>query len=81
MPITSWKELEAIYLEKTDLCLLRLESTGKSLFALFDTGAGLSVVNSIRLPELQLSLEAAYDLKWAMGPGQRRHNLPCVVLV
>lgn len=71
MPITSWKELEATYLEKTDLCLIRLESTGKSLFTLFDTGAGLSVVNSIRLPELRLSLEAAYDLEVGDATGAK----------
>lgn len=71
MTSVSWNELEAIYLPKTDLCLIRLETAGKELFALFDTGAGLSVVNSIHLPELELSLESAYDLEVGDATGAK----------
>ena len=71
MPSVSWNELEAIYLQKTDLCATRLQTAGKSLFALFDTGAGLSVVNSIHLPELQLNLEPPYDLEIGDATGAK----------
>lgn len=71
MPSISWNELEAVYLQKTDLCLIRLEAAGKPLFALFDTGAGLSVVNSIHLPELRLNLEPAYDLEIGDATGAK----------
>lgn len=69
--IASWHELKAIYLEKTNLCLIRLESAGKSLFALFDTGAGISVVNSAHLKELQLNLKPAYDLEIGDATGAK----------
>lgn len=62
LSILTWSEVEAKYLEKTNLCLIQLKFAEKSITALFDTGAGISAVNSAHLKELQLNLKPAYDL-------------------
>lgn len=44
LAVESWAELDATYLARTDLCLLKLHSSGDApVVALFDTGVGVSV--------------------------------------
>lgn len=71
LSIEVWHELETIFLNNTNLCIIRLETAGQPLFALFDTGAGLSVVNAAHLPELRLNLQPAYDIEIGDATGAR----------
>lgn len=69
--VPSWVEIEATYLEKTNLCLFTLQSDGRDVVAIFDTGAGISAVNSIHVDELGLNLEPAYELEVGDATGAK----------
>lgn len=70
----SWSELTATYLETTNLCIVELEAVGKSLFALFDTGAGISVLNSAHLTDFPLKLQKGYEIEIGDATGAKKRQ-------
>ncbi len=66
-----WIELPAKFLEKTGACLLQLASQDGTVYTLFDTGAGLSVINSAHVAELHLNLQPAFDLEISDAVGAK----------
>lgn len=67
----SWIELQAKFLASTELLVIYLTSRNKTVAALFDTGAGLSVVNSAHREELGLDLQPAFELVIADAVGAK----------
>ena len=59
----SWIALPAKFVQKKDICMIQLASQNVTLHALFDTGAGLSVVNSAHIDEIELDLQPAFELE------------------
>jgi hypothetical protein len=59
----AWIALPAKFVENKSLCLIQLTSQRGPIQALFDTGAGLSVVNSAHLEEIGLDLQPAFELE------------------
>jgi hypothetical protein len=57
-----WKEITAEFLEN-GLCIVEMEIDGKSVNALFDTGAGISVINSAHIEENGIEAEVAYEME------------------
>lgn len=66
-----WVELPAKFLEETGVCLLQLASQDDAVYALFDTGAGLSAINSAHAAELNLNLQPAFDLEISDAVGAK----------
>ncbi|MBO9336821.1 MAG: aspartyl protease family protein [Roseiflexus sp.] len=58
-----WLELLTKFVEDTGICLIQLASQNATVSALFDTGAGLSVINSAHIEELGLDLQPAFELE------------------
>ncbi|RMG39715.1 MAG: hypothetical protein D6732_03895 [Methanobacteriota archaeon] len=58
---TGWEEVTAEFLEN-GLCIIEMEAGGKAVNALFDTGAGISVINSARIKENDLQTKAGYKM-------------------
>ncbi|MFC1466403.1 MAG: pepsin/retropepsin-like aspartic protease family protein [Candidatus Brachytrichaceae bacterium NZ_4S206] len=72
LAVESWAELDATYLARTDLCLLKLHASGDApVVVLFDTGAGVSVLNAAHVSELPLDLKPAYALEVGDVTGQK----------
>jgi hypothetical protein len=57
-----WISLPAKYIETKDICIVQFTSQDGTIQALFDTGAGLSVVNSAHVEEIKLDLRLTYEL-------------------
>lgn len=53
------------------LCLVQFTSSNCTTWALFDTGAGLSVINSAHLDEIPLSLRPAYKIEIGDATGAK----------
>ncbi len=68
---TGWVELSAKFTPQ-ELCLVQCVAPGGPLWALFDTGAGLSVMNANRLQALGLELEPAYEIEIEDATGAKR---------
>ncbi len=56
---------------KQGLCLIQFISSGCPIWALFDTGAGISVINSAHLDEIALSLRPAYEIEIGDATGAK----------
>jgi hypothetical protein len=67
----SWIELPAKFIEDKGLCIIQLVSQNGVVSALFDTGAGLSVVNSAHIEEIGLDLQAAFELEISDATGAK----------
>ena len=68
----SWVGLPAKFVEDKDICLIQLASQNGTIHALFDTGAGLSAVNSAHLEEIRLDLQPAFELEINDATGAKR---------
>ena len=58
----SWQSLPA-WFSKDGLCFVQLDTESKPVWALFDTGAGFTVINSAHLPEIGLHLRQGYQIE------------------
>ena len=67
----SWIELHAKFMEDTDICLIQLASQNGAFSALFDTGAGISAVNSAHIDEIGLDLQPAFELEMNDATGAK----------
>ena len=59
----SWIALPVKFVERKDVCLIQLASQNGTVQALFDTGAGISVINSIHSAEIGLDLQPDFELE------------------
>jgi hypothetical protein len=66
-----WIEVPAKFIEDKGLCIIQLVSQNGVVSALFDTGAGLSVVNSAHIEEIRLDLQAAFELEISDSTGAK----------
>jgi hypothetical protein len=66
-----WRELPARYMDGKDLCIVQMGSGRHVVQALFDTGAGVSVINSVHLAEIELDLKPAYTLEISDATGAK----------
>ncbi|MCS7040576.1 MAG: retroviral-like aspartic protease family protein, partial [Anaerolineae bacterium] len=57
--------------EKIDLCLFTMQFSNRPVIALFDTGAGISAVNTTHLNELHLNLKPAFELEVGDATGEK----------
>lgn len=67
----AWIEVPAKYLDDKGLCVMQMGSQDHVVQALFDTGAGLSVVNSAHVEEIKVTLEPAFELEIHDGTGAK----------
>jgi len=67
----SWLAVPARFVEDKDICLLELASRTAPIWALFDTGAGLSVLNSARIEKDALDLQPSFALEVSDATGAR----------
>lgn len=58
----AWQPLPARFTE-SGLCFVQLAAESAPVWALFDTGAGFSVINSTHLPEIGLQLRPGYQIE------------------
>jgi hypothetical protein len=66
----AWIEVPAKYLDK-GVCIIQLVSQDNTVQALFDTGAGLTVVNSAHVEEIGITLQPAFQLEIHDGTGAK----------
>ena len=60
--VAGWKEVTAEFLDN-GLCIVEMNIAEKAINALFDTGAGISVVNSAHIDENGIEAKAAYEME------------------
>ncbi len=68
--VNHWVEIPSKFTAQ-DLCLIQCTAPGSSMWALFDTGAGLSVVNAKHLHEMGLALHPAYEIEIGDATGAK----------
>jgi hypothetical protein len=66
-----WIKLPAKFIENMGLCIIQLQSQNGAIHALFDTGAGLSVLNSAHSEELKLDLQPGFALEISDATGAK----------
>ena len=59
----SWTSLPVHFLEGAGMCVIQLASLNGPIQALFDTGAGVSVINTAHSQEIGLDMHPAFSLE------------------
>ena len=67
---SDWIEIPSKF-TKQGLVLVQFIASGRPIWGLFDTGAGLSVVNAAHLDEMGLSLRPAYEMEIGDATGAK----------
>ena len=67
----NWQKVPSNFLE-VGLCMLEMEAGGRSLNVLFDTGAGISVINGRHLKEMGITVEPGFEMDVEDATGERR---------
>ncbi len=69
-----WISLPTKFVGNKGICLIQLHSQNRAIYALFDTGAGLSVVNSAHIDEIKLDLQPDFELEISDATGAKTNQ-------
>jgi len=67
----SWTSLPVQFLEGAGLCVIQLSSLHGAIQVLFDTGAGVSVINTAHSQEIGLDMRPAFSLQVSDATGTK----------
>ncbi len=69
-----WNEISSKFLDK-GLCILKMNIRGNTVNALFDTGAGITVINSRHVEENRFILKKGYEMEITDATGTKSKQM------